>query len=64
MDWGETGSVTTCGCTALRMWNASVVNKLSVFSGVACAAVRFPCRAAVVKVLDVAMVMATLGGVS
>ena len=41
-----------------------MANKLSVFSGVACVAVRFPCRAAVVNVLDVAMVMVTLGGVS
>ena len=64
VDWGETGRVTTWGCTALRIWNASAPNKLSVLRGVACVAVRFPCNEAVVNVFEVAMVMVTLGCVS
>ena len=64
VDWGETGRVTTWGWTALKIWNASVANKLSVFKGVACVAVRFPCKVTVGSVFDVAIVIVTLPSVS
>ena len=64
VDWGETGRVTTWGWTALKIWNASVANKLSVFKGDACVAVRFPCKVTVGSVFDVAMVIVTLPSVS
>ena len=62
--WGETGSVTTWGCTALRIWNASAVNRPSVFSGVAWVAVKLPCRVAVVSAFVVAKAMVALVCVS